>query len=90
MQISAKNSYFSECHITEIAESETYYVPDGKCLTFMCGSFNQTKYFDDSPNLHCSHWTNQSIPKDDIVQMNFQDCSMSSIEERIFVFYKQV
>lgn len=88
IEIPVKKSYIGKCTITEC---ETFSVPDGKCVTFVCvESSIEKNYFDNSPNLQCSHATNQTIRKDDIVQMNFQDCSISSIGGIFFEVYKKV
>lgn len=72
------NGYISECHLI----NQTH-------LTFICEKdFRQTNFFDASVLSECSN--GDAFEKDRILEINFENCSMSSIGKPVFEVYKSM
>lgn len=87
------NGYIGECSLKKIVDSNNSisYVS----LTFVCvKSFRQTDLFTESSTSSCPEYTltpsNPEFYKQDVLQIEFEDCSMSYIGYRIFEVYKNV
>lgn len=83
------NAYIGECYLTNGDVNSTQRPNDGNSLNFVCvDSFHQTNLFDDSLNSRCSKGS--TFPRSQIVQINFENCSLTNIAYRIFEVYKSV
>lgn len=92
-----KNSIVGDCQITSVPDAETNYTEDGISVTFVCISdYRFNNYFESSTRITCTHKTDESsvkirsVPKYSFVKMNFESCSMSSVQYPIFEVYNHI
>ncbi|XP_055299647.1 toll-like receptor 3 [Sitodiplosis mosellana] len=83
------NGYIGDCSLKSSFDA------NHDTLTFICvKSFRQTDLFSESATSTCSEYTltpsNTEFYKNQIVQISFEDCSMSNLGYRIFEVYKNV
>lgn len=93
--ISVVSSEISSGYIGDCSLTGSFNAIQNDTLTFICvKSFRSTDLFSESSTSSCSDYTlspsNVEFYKDQIVQINFEDCSMSNLGYRIFEVYKNV
>lgn len=89
------SSEISSEYIGDCSLKSSFNADRNDTLTFICvKSFRSTDLFSESLTSSCSDYTlspsSVEFYKDEIVQINFEDCSMSNLGYRIFEVYKNV
>lgn len=86
----------SDCHFSNVTETISVYVDIGKCLTFVCVPNFQLNETSNVTSIKCSETENEVLPKESaiitnkIIQINFENCSMSSLSTSIFEEYDDI
>ncbi|XP_031617277.1 chaoptin-like [Contarinia nasturtii] len=84
------NAYIGECYLTSnTSVDSSLRHDDGNTLNLVCvNSFRQTDLFGDSPTSRCSK--SSGFVKSQIIQINFENCSLTNIGYGIFEVYKNL
>lgn len=89
------NKYIGKCYFANVTDEEAEFTLDGERVTFECVSDTQDQiddYFNiKSSNIECiSDFAEKSVSKTRIVQINFTNCSMSTMRNYIFENFKNL
>lgn len=86
-----RNNHIGNCSFGEVSNADAQYTQDGDRITFECvPSFQSNDYFNSSTSITCPNFGGETVSKHQIVQMDFDNCSMSTIGFTIFEVYTEI